>query len=200
MVIASSGTPKKAGREFQSLVAASLISRFEKISDEEVYEKASRCFDFLLDVRESPEAAKRLALLIDRTIPSLQHAAGEVIDLLLFNKVNDPYVTLGLPRYAGKSEVKERWKRLIVLYHPDKYPNQREYEERAKKINEAYEEIQKVAGIRKSRDIVNYSSEANPPRTGTGLYHRYLKRVPTFILALVIFIAVLSVLLFINSY
>ncbi|MDA8242452.1 MAG: J domain-containing protein [Nitrospiraceae bacterium] len=200
MRIASSGTPKKEGREFQSLLAASLISRFEKISDEEVYDKASRCFDFLLDVRESREAAKKLALLTDRAIPSLQQAAGSVIDRLLFNRNNDPYVSLGLPPYAGKSEAKDRWKRLIVLYHPDKYPNQREYEERAKKINEAYEEIRKEAKMCNSRDIVTHTSMANPLQSETALYRRHLKRVPTFTLALAIFIVVLSILLFINAY
>ncbi len=200
MGTASSGTPKKEGREFQSLLAASLISRFEKISEEEVYEKASRCFDFLLDVWESPETAKRLALLIDRGISSVQHSVGAVIDLLLFNRNNDPYVSLGLPRYAGKSEVKCRWKRLIVMYHPDKYPNQREYyEEKAKKINEAYEEIRKISAAHTLHESAAYAAGVNTPLTRAVHYPKYLKHVPTIILALVILIALVSILFFINT-
>lgn len=196
---ASIGAKKKAGREFQLLLTASLISRFETISEEEVYEKASRCFDSLLDARESSEVARRISLLIDKSASSVQHSAGAIIDLLLFNKKYDPYMSLGLPRFAYKSEVSRRWRRLIVLYHPDKYPNQREYyEEKAKKINEAYDEIRKETDVQTSPETFMYPFRAGPSHTEAALYRRYLKHVPTFILALVIFIALVSVVFFIS--
>ncbi|MDA8106445.1 MAG: J domain-containing protein [Nitrospiraceae bacterium] len=195
-----SGTHLGEGREFQSLLAASLMRRFEAIPEEEVYEKASRCFDLLLDVRECPDTAARISFLIGRPAALVQRSAEAIIDLVLFNRNNDPYASLGLPRYAGKAEVNRRWKRLIVLYHPDKYPNQREhYEEKAKKINEAYGEIRKEAGMHTSPDTVFYPSGKSPSRTEAAPYRRYLKHVPTVILALVIFIAVVSVLFFINA-
>ncbi len=181
------------------LLAAGLIARFGRLSDKETYEKASRCFDILLDARESPEAARRISRLIDREMSSVQHSAGTVIDHLLFNQANDPYVCLGLPRYAGRSEVTRRWKRLIVSYHPDKYPNQREYEERAKKINEAYGEICKNSAAHTFREAASRVVSANAQATRAVHHRKYLKHVPIFILALVIFLAVACVVLFISS-
>lgn len=53
---------------------------------------------------------------------------------------------LGLPATASVEDAKRKYRTLMLKYHPDKIVNesketQREYEERAKSINEAYDKI-----------------------------------------------------------
>jgi len=185
--------------EFQLILAAGLIRGFARISPEETYEKAVPCFESLLEIKESRDAASKVSSLIDGKLASVQEIAEAIIDRLLFNSAHDPYLSLGLPENAGRTEAAKRWKRLIVLYHPDKYPGQKEYEEKAKKINEAYEEIQ--TGERKI-PLPRPDSRVNgdiPPVINTMHYTRYLRRVPAFILALAIFTAILSILFFIRT-
>ncbi len=56
-----------------------------------------------------------------------------------FNPENNYYITLGLPRNASQDAIRERWKRLMLLYHPDHQQGDEEWvSERAKKVNEAY--------------------------------------------------------------
>jgi hypothetical protein len=185
--------------EFQLILAAGLIRRFAQISPEEMYQKAIPCFDSLLEIKESRDVASKVSSLIDGTVASVQKTAEAIVDSLLFNGTKNPYLSLGLPENAGKVEAAQRWKRLIVLYHPDKYPGQREYEEKAKKINEAYEEIQT-----RKREVLlprpdNRGSGDVPPVINTMHYARYLRRVPVCILTLAILMAILSILFFIRT-
>ncbi len=48
------------------------------------------------------------------------------------------YNILGLPNYASVDDVRATFRRLAVLYHPDKNPNNTEAEERFKQISAAY--------------------------------------------------------------
>ena len=57
----------------------------------------------------------------------------------------DPYTVLGLPPTAGLKEVKERYKRLAAILHPD-IPGGNE--EAMKRLNEAYEQITKVRKLK----------------------------------------------------
>jgi hypothetical protein len=137
--------------------------------------------------------------MIDRQVTFVQNSAAAIIDHLLFNKKNDPYLSLGLPRYAGKAEVNRRWKRLIVLYHPDKYPDQKEYEEKAKKINEAYDEIRKIKENAAWYKPVNSVYGDSLPKADAAHYAKYLRYLPLFILVLTIFMAVISILFFLKT-
>ena len=56
-----------------------------------------------------------------------------------FNPENNYYITLGISKDASSDEIRDRWKRLMLLYHPDRQPGEGEWvSERAKKVNEAY--------------------------------------------------------------
>ena len=60
--------------------------------------------------------------------------------------MNDPYVTLGVPRTATKEEVKKAYRELARKYHPDNYVNNPLADlaqEKMKEINEAYDAIEK---------------------------------------------------------
>ena len=69
----------------------------------------------------------------------LVDGANFVTSKMHFNPENNFYITLGLPESASQDEVRERWKRLMLLYHPDRQTGKEEWvSERAKKVNEAY--------------------------------------------------------------
>ena len=50
----------------------------------------------------------------------------------------DYYAILGVPDAATDEELKKSYRRLALLYHPDKNPGDRQAEERFKEISEAY--------------------------------------------------------------
>lgn len=59
-----------------------------------------------------------------------------------FNPEDNYYITLGVPQNAGPDDIRDRWKRLMLLYHPDRQKGGNEWvSERAKKVNEAYTEL-----------------------------------------------------------
>ena len=51
----------------------------------------------------------------------------------------DYYELLGVTRDASPEDLKRAYRKLAVKYHPDKNPNDKEAEERFKKISEAYD-------------------------------------------------------------
>ncbi len=69
----------------------------------------------------------------------LVDGASFVISKMHFNPENNYYITLGLPQHATPDELSRRWKKFMLLYHPDKQVGNEEWvSERAKKVNEAY--------------------------------------------------------------
>jgi curved DNA-binding protein len=50
----------------------------------------------------------------------------------------DYYKTLGIEKSADQEEVKKAYRKLAMKYHPDKNPDNREAEDKFKKISEAY--------------------------------------------------------------
>src|SRR3989339_1267445 len=50
----------------------------------------------------------------------------------------DYYKTLGIEKSADQEEVKKAYRKLAMKHHPDRNPNNREAEEKFKKISEAY--------------------------------------------------------------
>ena len=66
-------------------------------------------------------------------------------------KLMTSYDILGVSQDASVDEIKARWKKLIVIYHPDKLANASEKEKkiatkRMAEINLAYQEIVKAKG------------------------------------------------------
>ncbi len=51
---------------------------------------------------------------------------------------DDLYKILGVSENASQEDIKKAYRDLAKKYHPDKYPNNPEYEEKFKKISEAY--------------------------------------------------------------
>jgi len=191
-------TPNHTGnRNLRILTTTTLIRRFhDQCSLDELYDKAIRSYETLIDVIRNPVSAREISALLDIPADTIKDYAEAIIDILLFNKENDPYLSLGLKRYVPLSEVNKRWKSLIVLYHPDKYLNQKIYADKAKKINEIYEEIQQMQEQKPYSNSLNTISEMSHPRSNRTYHVRYLKNIPYIIIALAIIIAILSVLLF----
>ncbi len=59
----------------------------------------------------------------------------------MYKEIEDYYQILGVERKASYEEIKKAYHRLALLYHPDKNPNDKEAEEKFKKIVEAYETL-----------------------------------------------------------
>ena len=56
----------------------------------------------------------------------------------------DAYAILGLPQTASREEVKRNYRRLAVVFHPDKTGTG--YDEAMKLLNKAYQRIEKEKG------------------------------------------------------
>ncbi len=133
------------------LMAAGLIKRFyhgPPANDiNGLYEGALRCFETLIDISINPGVARALSASTGIDADRLMQGADQIISCLHFNKQRDFYIALGLRREASPDEIRNRWKRLMLLYHPDRFQdsgNQTDYrliqqaEEKAKVVNEAY--------------------------------------------------------------
>lgn len=59
-----------------------------------------------------------------------------------YEEITKATTILELPEAATMQQIKEHYKRLITKWHPDKFQNNKEvFEEKAKKINDAYKII-----------------------------------------------------------
>jgi curved DNA-binding protein len=63
-------------------------------------------------------------------------------------KFKDYYETLGVPRTASAEEIKQAFRKLARLYHPDVAKNKVTGEKKFKEINEAYEVLDPVRRTR----------------------------------------------------
>jgi molecular chaperone DnaJ len=54
----------------------------------------------------------------------------------------DYYEVLGIAKGAGDEEIKKAYRKLAIMYHPDKNPGNKEAEEKFKEATEAYEVLQ----------------------------------------------------------
>ena len=104
-----------------------------------LYAQATHCFEGLMEISLNTDAVTDFAKRNELDIKYLVDGANFVISKMHFNPEEDFYVTLGLPRNATPEEIRQRWKNLMLLYHPDKQEGDEEWvAERAKKVNEAY--------------------------------------------------------------
>lgn len=99
---------------------------------------------------EEDAVLRRMAVAMGLSTAEYQSIAA------LFEQKTDPdwaYKALGITPSATDDEVKKAYKSMALRYHPDKVANAgedvvREANEKLKQINEAYEEIKRVRGIK----------------------------------------------------
>jgi DnaJ-domain-containing protein 1 len=187
---------RTGSRRLRELATATLLRRFhEKCSRAELYDKAVRCYDILLECLHQPFTAKEISELVHLPENTVTAYAGKIVDILLFNDLHDPYLSFGLRNGAQTPEITRRWKGLMLLYHPDKYLNRQDYEEKAKKINSVYEKILAVQKEKSQTSSFTGINEMHLPEDSSSPgYSRYL---PSVIFTLAIISAIFSVLLFI---
>jgi len=187
------------------LSMAGLIQRFnEGCPSAEVYRKGIRYYQVLLDVIEDQESSEKVSELAKMPAGTITSTALKIVNILLFNKEKNPFLSLGLPSDAVDDEIKKRWKRLLMLYHPDRAFDRKACEEIAKKINQAYEEI---AELKEKSEYSDRAAEEQqryvrditmPPRSSFHVAKtKYLKYLPAVILFTVICIAILTITLFV---
>jgi hypothetical protein len=197
------GIHKTEDRRREIFLTASLINKFnEGCPLSEIYEKGIDCYEILLDLIEKPEVAKEISGLIKQPQEEIKLAAVKIVNLFLFNKDNNPFLSLGLSDSAPGEEIKKRWKRLLILYHPDRMSNRKGYEEVAKRINQAHEEIEELRGkshgekmAEKSKEYIPVKAEFSNTSTTQMLNFKYLKFLPTFIIIAVVSIAIFTIIL-----
>jgi len=193
-------SPRAGGINPDLLSTARLLHHFDHgYPPEALYESALRNYDRLIELAESPDNAREMTLVLDLTEARIQADAKAVISLLLQNGENDPYTALGLPVNAQGDEVTRRWKRLVVLFHPDRNPHESTCEEITKKINEAYG---KITANRKNAWRRDFTWSYQPPLRVQGYTANrlsFLRYLPFLILSAAIIVAVLSVLLLVRK-
>jgi len=187
------------------LSMAGLIQRFnEGCPSAEVYRKGIRYYQVLLDVIENQEFSEKVSELAKMPAGTIRSTALKIVNVLLFNKEKNPFLSLGLPSDAVDDEIKKRWKGLLMLYHPDRAVNRKEHEEIAKKINQAYREIAELKGkslyreksAKEQRKSVRDSIRL--PRISSPIIRiKYLKYLPAIILVTIICIAIFTITLFV---
>lgn len=137
---------------------------------EQLYSEATHCFDALIDISHNTDAVKNFASRRQTDLKYLVDGANFVISQMHFNPEGNHYITLGIPQDSTPEEIKERWKRLMLLYHPDRQAGQEEWvSERAKKVNEAYntlkDESRRTSYNKKLLDEKVIARAASHPRT-----------------------------------
>jgi hypothetical protein len=191
-------TYKSESRKLKILSFARLIERFEEgCLIEEVYERACRSYDILIDVLEHTDTTQDIAAIVHMQIHKVEAIAEEIFDFLLFNRENNPYLSFGFYKVTPLTDIEKRWRRLLILFHPDKHSNNKNYEKKAQKINVAYEEIKKInkKGIdhKEKKDMSMFYAV---PRTNAEYHSKYLKNMPRYIIAFAVTLAIISVFLF----
>lgn len=76
------------------------------------------------------------------------------------SKRKDYYKILGIDKDAGENEIKKAYRKLAIIHHPDKNPDNEEAAERFKEISEAYETLsdsQKRARYDSGEDLIDPS-------------------------------------------
>jgi DnaJ-domain-containing protein 1 len=195
---------KDEERRLEMLSMAGLIQRFnEGCPSAEVYRKGIRYYQVLLDVIENREFSEKVSELAKIPAGTITSTAFKIVNVLLFNRDKNPFLSLGLPSDAGDAEIKKRWKKLLTLYHPDKAFNRKTYEETAKKINQAYEEIAELKEKSAYSEEVAEEQQKSVqdvtmlPGSSFHVAQTKLKYLPAVILFTVIFIAIFTITLFI---
>ncbi|MEW6571213.1 MAG: J domain-containing protein [Nitrospirota bacterium] len=185
--------------------AAGFIKRFDENPPlDEIYNRAVESYEVLIDVIEKPEIANEVSDLIKQPPEKIRMSALKIMNVLLFNDKNNPFMSLGLAKSATEHEIKKRWKRLLMLYHPDKLNSQKRVDQAAKKINEVYEELRQ----RKEKNIDPQRIVKKPwqplmkqqyfRKSDVGISNsKYFRYLPAIILIVFISLALFAIALFV---
>ncbi|MBI5633887.1 MAG: DnaJ domain-containing protein [Nitrospirae bacterium] len=143
---------------------------------ERLYREAIMCFDSLIEISHGNETIREFAHRRSIDMKYLVDGASFVISKMHFNPENNYYITLGLPQHATPDELNRRWKKFMLLYHPDKQLGNEEWvSERAKKVNEAYtalkDETKRAEYDRRLTEQMLSQKFPSGPSHGT-TYHR----------------------------
>ena len=206
---------KNSDNKLEIFSAASLIQRFyEGCPLDEIYTKGNRCYEVLLYLLENTQGNHKISEITKLPPEKIKTAAMKIVNLLLFNKENNPFLSLGLSNNATIKEAKKRWKRLLLLYHPDRSANKKSYEEMTKKINQAYRDLdnyrekmfshEKVIQNNSDSDkvrgktLTSSSVRINLNKSPYRIYNfKYLKYLPAVILITVVSLAIFTIAIFI---
>ncbi len=179
------------------LSTAGLIARFyEGCRLREIYEMILSHYERLLTILENPGVAADVSGLMGLPADKVRGIVESIIVRLLFNKSNDAFISLGLRHDVSISEARRRWQRLMMLYHPDRQNGAGMHDDKAKRINEAFAEINKkgrevistggkniYTGFAKEREKTDSRAKMNNPP------FRHARYIPVFILGLAVLIA-----------
>jgi curved DNA-binding protein CbpA len=144
---------------------------------EHLYRKAITCFDSLIEISHGNETIREFAHRRSIDMKYLVDGASFVISKMHFNPENNYYITLGLPQNATPEELSRRWKKFMLLYHPDKQVGNEEWvSERAKKVNEAYtalkDDTKRAEYNRRLTEQMLSRNIPSAPSRGTTYHHR----------------------------
>ena len=98
---------------------------------------AIRFSDAYISMLSGTDEARKFMSLTGIGREYIEKNVGAIFARLHFNRENDHYLTLALPRSASDAQIHKRWKELMLLYHPDKNSGE-DAATCAKRINEAY--------------------------------------------------------------
>ena len=138
------------------MTAAGIIAcYYSGCSMQEIHESIITNYEKLLVILEDSVTAHEIAELMSLPVGKIKEITESIVAQLLFNKNQDPFISLGLRHDVSLPEAHQRWKRLIVLYHPDRQKESGMPDDRAKRINEAFAElnIKKRGGIPAERKM-----------------------------------------------
>lgn len=169
-------TDSSSGEQLKKALGV-IIQSYKGIPPEQLYREAICCFDALTELSYKNEAAGDFASSNGIHPKYLADGANFILSKMHFNPENDYYIALGLSQNASQDEIRERWKKLMLLYHPDRQiGNEDWFIERAKKINEAYNTLKdnykRMDYTRNLRKQMLYAKSIPPSHVRTRPLHQ----------------------------
>ena len=162
----------------------------------EIYEMILSHYERLLTILEKTETAADVSGLMGLPADKVRDITESIIVRLLFNKSKDAFISLGLRHDVSLSEAHQRWQRLMMIYHPDRQNGGGMHDDRAKRLNEAFAEINKKRkeavtawGEKKYTGIIKEREKTDSRAKINNAPFRHVRYVPIFILGLAVLIA-----------
>ena len=101
--------------------------------------KVVRNFDAFIDLLGDAPGAKSFLAQSSIERSYVVDNLNKILDKVYFNPENDYYLTLGLPHNVTADQIHDRWKSLMMLYHPDRHGSGgSNWVKCTSKINEVY--------------------------------------------------------------